>query len=53
MEATGGVQGSTFHHPWHEQPEELVAMTEAPYYSTNPNPYPNPNPNPSRRSWWP
>ena len=34
MEATGGVQGSQFHHPWHEQPEELVAMTEARCCST-------------------
>ena len=36
MEATGGVQGAPFHHPWHEQPEELVAMTEARYYYTVP-----------------
>ena len=34
MEATGGVQGSPFHHPWHEQPEELVAMSEARCCST-------------------
>jgi len=28
MEASGGVQGVPFHHPWHEQPEELTTLEE-------------------------